>query len=74
MLEDNIKSLSPTNGKAVINVTLDMNLKTYQDRIFSYKKILSDKDVGVRYTRSVMYKDFQVNNKKAINYMQKNLK
>ena len=72
MLEDNIKSLSPTNGKAVINVTLDMNLKTYQDRIFSYKKILSDKDVGgAIHAGSVMYKDFQVNNKKAINYMVK---
>jgi len=72
MLEDNIKSLSPTNGKAVINVTLDMNLKTYQDRIFSYKKILSDKDTGgAIHAGSVMYKDFQVNNKKAINYMVK---
>jgi len=72
LLEDNIKSLSPTNGKAVINVTLDMNLKTYQDRIYSYKKILSDQKLDQALKAGAgMYKDFQVNNKKAINYMVK---
>ena len=73
MLEDNIKSLSLQMVKQLSMSTLDMNLKTYQDRIFSYKKILSDKDVDAIHAGSVMYKDFQVNNKKAINYLVKRI-
>ena len=71
-LEDNIKTLSPDSDHEVINITLDMNSKAYEDRIFDFKKILaSDNLVPTLDAGSKMYKDFQVNNKKAINYMVK---
>ena len=71
-LEDNIKTLSPDSDHEVINITLDMNSKAYEDRIFDFKKILAtDTLVPTLDAGSKMYKDFQVNNKKAINYMVK---
>ena len=74
-LEENLETeFGKTDDVSIRNWKLDLDDKVLSERIISYKDIIKDlsEDMvdGLK-AGQMMYKDFQVNNKKTINYLVK---
>ena len=71
-LENSIeKEYSQETDKNITNMYLNLNAKYHEDIIWDYKKVLSLAKSDTLAAGTKMYKDFQRNNKKTINYLVK---
>ena len=71
-LENNIqKEYSQESDQNIVNMYLNLNAKYHEDIVWDYKKVLSCARSDTISAGTKMYKDFQRNNKKTINYLVK---
>jgi len=71
-LENNIqKEYSQETDSNIVNMYLNLNAKYHDDIVWDYKKVLSFARSDTISAGTKMYKDFQRNNKKTINYLVK---